>query len=312
VKLGVQLRGERGAAYVLDQARQADEQGFDSVWLFDHLMGFRGVDVPDEPLDSFTLMTAVGAVTARVRLAWAMLNPSFRNPAVLAKMVATLDVITNGRVICTLGAGWFEDEYRAYDIPFLADHEDRIAHEREVALLCKELWTRPAPDRVTFEGRFVRARELPFNPRPVQQPHPPIWIGGDSDGTLALVKELADGWVMLRSGNPETLSRVLSAPDWPTRPMTVARTAQVFVGPTRTEAVAEATRAFEAGEAGPAASLEALLQSAIIGSPDECVARIEEMGRWGINYLRVGFTSIDQQAMFARTVLPLTVQAMLR
>src|SRR5438067_961963 len=141
---GMQLHGERGADYVLAEARQADAQGFDSVWLFDHLMGFRGTQVSHEPLDSFTLMTAVGAVTSRVRLAWAMLNPSFRNPAVLAKMLATLDVITHGRVICTLGAGWFKDEYVAYDLPFLDDHDQRLEHEREVIQLLRELWSHPA------------------------------------------------------------------------------------------------------------------------------------------------------------------------
>src|SRR6188768_3024929 len=108
MQYGLQLHSERGSDAVLREARLADAQGFDSVWLFDHLLGTRGDPQPSEPLDSLTLMIAVGAVTERVRLAWAMLNPSFRNPAVLAKMLATLDVITHGRVICSLGAGWFE------------------------------------------------------------------------------------------------------------------------------------------------------------------------------------------------------------
>src|SRR5919198_5886097 len=229
MQIGMQLHGERGADAVLEEARKADAQGFDSVWLFDHLMGWRGSHDADEPLESFTLMTAVGAVTRRVRLAWAMLNPTFRNPAVLAKMLATLDQITHGRVICTLGAGWFKDEYVAYDLPFLDNHDQRLAHEREVILLLRELWSHPAPQRVTFEGTHVRVRDVPFNPAPYQLNGPPVWIGGDSDATLSLVKELADGWVMLRSGNPETLSRVLSAPDWPKRRLSVVRNAQVFV-----------------------------------------------------------------------------------
>ena len=101
-----------------------------------------------------------------------MLNPSFRNPAVLAKMLATLDQITHGRVICTLGAGWFQDEYTAYDVPFLEDHDERIAQEREVAQLLVQLWTHPAPQRTTFEGRYVRVRDLAFNPsaRPAAAP----------------------------------------------------------------------------------------------------------------------------------------------
>ncbi len=304
MKFGIQLHGDRGADAVLREARRADEQGFDSVWLFDHLLGFRGSHVPHEPLDSFTLMTAVGAVTTRVRLAWAMLNPSFRNPAVLAKMLATLDVITHGRVICSLGAGWFEEEYRAYDLQFLDDHADRIRHEREVALLLKELWTHPAPERVTFDGEYVRVRDLAFNPQPIQQPHPPLWIGGDSDDTLALVKEVADGWVMLRSGSPETLSGVLSSPDWPTRPMTVARTAQVYIGSSHAAALDEAQQAVAAGQSGQARTVEDVVKIAVIGTPEECLQRFEEMASWGINYLRLGFWSEAQQDLFARRALP--------
>jgi dimethylsulfone monooxygenase len=300
----MQLHGDRGADAVLEEARRADEQGFDSVWLFDHLMGFRGADVSDEPLDAFTLMTAVGATTRWVRLAWAMLNPTFRNPAVLAKMLATLDQITHGRVICSIGAGWFREEYDAYDLPFLEDHAERLAHEREVVCVLRELWQHPAPERVTFEGAYVRVKALPFNPAPYQPGGPPVWIGGDSDGTLQLVKELADGWVMLRSGNPETLGRVLGAPDWPRRPMTVVRNAQVFVADSEAAAVAEATRAFESGAVGGGRSLDAFLAEAVLGPPDACLARLAEFGSWGITYVRVGFPSAELQERFARQVLP--------
>jgi alkanesulfonate monooxygenase SsuD/methylene tetrahydromethanopterin reductase-like flavin-dependent oxidoreductase (luciferase family) len=218
-------------------------------------------------------------------------------------MLATLDVITHGRVICTLGAGWLEEEYRAYDLRFFADHAERIRHEREVVLLLKQLWTHPAPERVTFEGEFVRTNDLAFNPRPAQQPHPPVWIGGDSADTLALVKELADGWVTLRSGTAEILPGVLASPDWPTRPMAVVRSASVYLGATRAEAVDQARRALDAGQSGPARTLEDVEKTAILGTPDECIRRIEEMASWGITYVRLGFWSEDQQTEFAATAL---------
>jgi FMNH2-dependent dimethyl sulfone monooxygenase len=300
------LHQERGVDAVLDEARLADAQGFDSVWLFDHLMGFSpGVEhAPDEPLETFTLMTAVGAVTRQARLAFAMLNLSFRHPAVLAKMLTTLDQITHGRVICSIGAGWFEDECRAYDIPFVTDHDERVAREREIALLFKELWTHPAPERTTFEGQFVQVHDLPFNPAPYQQPHPPIWIGGDSEATRHLVREVGDGWVMLSSGTSKRLSNILSAPDWPRRPMTVVRNATVFVTEEHDAAVEDATRVFESGRGGPAASLETYLHNAILGTPEECLARIVEIESWGVNYLRVGFPTIEHQQHFAERLLP--------
>src|SRR5579871_5105192 len=237
MKIGMLLHPERGVDAVLAEARTADQQGFDSVWLFDHLMDIRGSQGPDGPMDSFILMTAIGAQTTRTRLAWAMLNPSFDYPTVLAKRLATLDHITRGRVICTLGAGWFKDEYQAYNIPLLEDHDERIAQEREVIVLLKELWTHPAPEKVSFEGKYVRCVNLPFNPAPYQKPHPPIWIGGDSEATLKLVRELGDGWMMLRAGNPKTLGEVRSAPDWPARPLTLVRGGHLYVAETREAAV---------------------------------------------------------------------------
>jgi alkanesulfonate monooxygenase SsuD/methylene tetrahydromethanopterin reductase-like flavin-dependent oxidoreductase (luciferase family) len=133
-KIGVFVNPEpqTPVAEIIEQGRTADRQGFDSVWLGDHLIDYRGRVTPDGPPDSFTVMTAIGAVTERIRLAWGMLNPSFRNPALLAKMLATLDHVTQGRVICSLGAGWLKPEYEAYDVPFVEDHDERIAHEREV------------------------------------------------------------------------------------------------------------------------------------------------------------------------------------
>ena len=312
MKFGLLLHPERGVEAVLAEARQADDQGFDSVWLFDHLMEWRGHHGPDGPYDSYTLMVAVGAVTRRVRLAWAMLNPSFRYPAVLAKMLATLDHITHGRVICSIGAGWFKEEYEAYHIPLLEDHEERIVQEREVVLLLKELWTHPAPERVTFEGTYAQVTDLPFNPAPYQRPHPPIWIGGDSETTLSLVKELADGWVMLRSGNAETLSKVLSAPDWPKRAMTLVRSARVCVGATHDEAMARAAEAYEAiGSAGMGAapSLAEFAAREIVGTPEECSAHIREIEAWGITYLRLTFETEPHQEAAARLLLPLFAES---
>ncbi|HEY3059503.1 MAG TPA: LLM class flavin-dependent oxidoreductase [Chloroflexota bacterium] len=284
MKFGVLLHQERGADAVLREARLADEQGFDSVWLFDHLMSIRSPadHGPGEPLETFTLLTAVGAVTHHVRLAFAMLNLSFRHPPVLAKMLATLDQITHGRVICSIGAGWFEEECAAYDIPFVADHDERIAREREIAMLFKALWTHPAPERTTFHGRYVRVTELPFNPAPYQTPHPPIWVGGDSVATQQLAKELADGWVTLRAATPETLQQVRAAPDWPQRDFTIVRNANIMVGET-----------------------VSALPNAIVGTPQECAEQVRDIESWGVNYLRVGFDTLERQTAFANTVLPL-------
>jgi alkanesulfonate monooxygenase SsuD/methylene tetrahydromethanopterin reductase-like flavin-dependent oxidoreductase (luciferase family) len=305
VQFGLQLHADRGADAVLEEARLADAQGFDSVWTGDHLIGLRGEQRPDRPLETWTLMTAIGATTRHVRLAFATLNPSFRNPALLAKMLATLDQITHGRVICTLGAGWFQEEYTAYDLPFIEDHDERIEHERELVQLCKQLWTHPSPERTSFDGRHVRVRDLPFSPAPFQQPHPPIWIGGNSPATQQLVKEHADGWILLSaSGMREVVNDATRAPDWPSRELTIVGGVNVFGADTAQAAERAAREAFEAGRVLFVPSIDALLQNGIIGTPEQIAERFAEIAGWGVNYLRLTFSDAAQQTYFAERVLP--------
>jgi alkanesulfonate monooxygenase SsuD/methylene tetrahydromethanopterin reductase-like flavin-dependent oxidoreductase (luciferase family) len=306
VKIGMLLHPERGVDAVFEEARQADQQGFDSIWLGDHIMG-HGYTGPDGPLDSFTLMTALAGVTSRTRLAWSMLNPSFRYPAMLAKVLATLDQITGGRVICTLGAGSVPAEYKAYDIPVIDDHDQRVAYAREIVELLKELWTHPAPATVSFDGRHIKTHDLAFAPEPFQKPHPPIWLGGESDATIQNVIDLADGWVMLTRGSADRLQQVLARPDWPQRPMTIVRMIRLFVAEDGDTAVAEAKASFEndpMGKGGAASTLDEFIQREIVGTPDDCLRRIAELEAGGANYLRVAFDSEAQQERAARLILP--------
>jgi alkanesulfonate monooxygenase SsuD/methylene tetrahydromethanopterin reductase-like flavin-dependent oxidoreductase (luciferase family) len=306
VKMGLLLHPERGVDAVFEEARQADQQGFDSIWLGDHIMG-HGYTGPDGPLDSFTLMCALAGVTSRTRLAWSMLNPTFRYPAMLAKVLATLDQITKGRVICTLGAGSVPAESKAYDIPVSDDHDERVAYAREVVQLLCELWAHPAPETVSFDGKHVKTHEISFAPEPYQKPHPPIWLGGESDATIQNVIDLADGWVMLTRGSADRLSQVLARPDWPARPMTIVRMIRLFVAEDGDTAVAEAKASFEkdpAGKGGMAATLDEFIQREIVGTPDECMRRIAELEAGGANYLRVAFDDEAQQERAARLILP--------
>ena len=308
MKFGLQLHQERGVEEVFEEARLADAQGYDSIWLFDHLMDVTGKDGKDGPLDSFTLMTALGTLTKRTRLAWAMLNLGFRSPALLAKMLATLDLISGGRVVASVGAGWFEAEYKAYNIPLIEDHDGRVTYGREVLDLMKQLWTQPAPHKVTYEGEYVQVRDLPFNPAPLQKPHPPIWVGGDSEETLKTVKQFADGWVMLRSGTPEILSKVRSAPDWPQREMTLVKNIRLYVGSTHEEALADAEREYEmtasAAGAGREPSREDFIGGAVLGTPDECLRQLAEMESWGINYARLNYLVLANQEKVANLLSP--------
>ncbi|HLF78754.1 MAG TPA: LLM class flavin-dependent oxidoreductase [Dehalococcoidia bacterium] len=313
MKIGMQLHPDRGVDAVLEEARQADEQGFDSVWLSDHLFNTRGEHKPDVPLDLLTLATAIGAVTTRTRLAWATLNITLRPPALLAKTLTTLDQITHGRVIATLGSGWNKDEWHAYNLPIIDDHDERAEYAREVVQLFKQMWTHPAPELTSFEGKYVQVHNLPFNPEPYQKPHPPIWFGGESEATLRTVKELCDGWMMLSAGGkPETLRAVLASADWPTRPMTLVKGARIVVRETHDAAIEGAQREYEAmKQTAPQLAPQSFgdfLAREVVGAPDECLERIAEMETWGVNYLRVNFQSEAAQDAVARLILPRLVE----
>lgn len=168
-------------------AQRADELGFYSVSINDHF--FAPGQKPDAPqLECFTTLSAIAALTSRVRIAPAMAAMSFRNPALLAKMASTLDVISNGRFILGVGAGWMRDEYHAHDYPYPTNRQ-RLAQFAEALKLIKAMWTQEIP---TYHGPFFKVEKAYNYPRPVQQPYPPIMIGGSGRKLLEISAIEAD------------------------------------------------------------------------------------------------------------------------
>jgi dimethylsulfone monooxygenase len=284
---------------ILARAVLADRLGFDSVWLSDHLMWPKPVQPPHATVDTWTTMTAVGAITSRVRLGFAMLNLSFRPPAVLAKMITTLDQITKGRVIFSIGSGSFPPEYAGYDLRWYADHGTRAAHEREVALVCKTLWTAPSP--VSFAGDFVHLQDCYFYPPAYQQPHPPIWFGGNSEATRALVRELGDGWVMQLHAIEPCLAAMRADAGWPERPITLASTAKCAVADTRGGAEQKLQRVVLASLT---TSADALISDAVLGTIDQCCERLRELEALGLQDIFLAFDGDDSLEWFGREALP--------
>lgn len=304
MKTILSLHPGRGLDAVLEEARQAEHQGWDAVQFGDHLMATAGEQPPNFPFDAITLMTAVAAVTSRIRLTWGTLNLTFRHPAVMAKELATLDHVSKGRIIPCVGSGWFLPEYPAYGIPLIEDHDERILYAREVIRLWKLIWSRPAPERVSFDGRFIRIREISFNPAPYQKPHPPIWFGGESDATLETVKELCDGWMMLAAGNSDRLEEIIAGDDWPKRPMALIRGLRIHVGTTRDQAIGEARAIVARGGRGVSSTLEEFLEFEAVGTPEECLRRIAQVAARGVNWLRVDCLDAAHQERIARHILP--------
>lgn len=336
MRLGIQLHTDRGTDYALDEARRADQQGYDSVWLWDHLMDWRYTvapatpelkgetkritmepdHAPNYPFESFTLMSAVAAITSRVNLTWATLNLNFRFPAVQAKMLTTLDHISHGRVIPCVGSGWYQEECEAYNIPLEGGHFDRIVYAREVIQLWRELWSHPAPQKTTFTGQYLQVKDLAFNPAPYEGRTIPIWWGGDSDASIETVKLFADGWMTTAASGLDKIARVATSPDWPTRPMVMVKGGRMFVGATREAGIEEARQEYEATLARTLAGrssqnqgnlppkFEDFLAREIVGSPDDCLAKLAEMQSAGLNYIRLTFTNEAAQENVANLILP--------
>lgn len=167
-------------------ARALDERSrFHSFWIADSLLPN---GPPDEPkLEAWTALAAIAQATSRLRLGMLVSANALRHPAVLAKIVTTLDHISGGRVILGLGAGW-PGEHRRFGIDFWS-RDERLARFEEAIQVIKLLWTQSRPK---FEGRYYRLGEPPYRPANVQSPHPPILIGGGSEPMLRAIAEHAD------------------------------------------------------------------------------------------------------------------------
>jgi probable F420-dependent oxidoreductase len=173
---------------VLTTAREAEALGYDSVWTTDHVLMAKDQPEPyGTILEAITTLTSVAAVTERVRLGTSVIVLTQREPVLVAKQAATLDVLSNGRLILGVGAGWNEREFGFLSASF----HDRGRRLDEYIQVLRTLWSAPDP---RFAGQFVRFEDVSFQPRPVQPGGPPIWLGGGSRAALRRAATLCDGW----------------------------------------------------------------------------------------------------------------------
>lgn len=176
-------------AIMLEGAQRAEELGYDSIWVSDHIViGEPHIRVfGDRFYEPFTLLAYLAARTSRVRLGISCVILPYRSPLEVAKMVADLDVLSNGRVVLGAAGGWMPEEFQALGLSMA----ERGARCDEYLLIIKELWTK---DKPSFSGKFYSFSDIIFYPKPVQKPHPPILLGGNNPRALRRAVELADGW----------------------------------------------------------------------------------------------------------------------
>ena len=169
-------------------ATLAEQLGFDSIWVYDH---FHNVPRPagEAVFECWTTLAAISQLTSRIRLGQMVGCNGYRNPGLLAKITSTIDVISGGRLDWGIGAGWDENEFRAYGYEFPSP-KDRIGMLDETVQIVRSMWTQ---SETTFTGKHYDLRRAQCDPKPLQQPHPPIWIGGGGEQlTLRVVARSGD------------------------------------------------------------------------------------------------------------------------
>jgi F420-dependent oxidoreductase-like protein len=208
--------------------RIADDDGFDHCWVYDHILPVKG-ERHGPVFDGWTLLGAMAQATSRVRIGTLVTGNSYRNPGLLAKMATTVDHLSNGRLEFAVGAGWAEYEHRMLGLEY-GTVGQRLERLDETCQIFKLLWTQ---DVVNFEGRHYQLTGATANPKPIQRPHPPIWIGGRGEQkTLRLAARYADAWNVNAQEASEDirLSRVLDAhcAEIGRNPAEVRRTVQLY------------------------------------------------------------------------------------
>jgi len=175
---------------IASRARFADELGFDGIWGFDHFQPMYGVG-PGECFEGNTTLAAWSGITERVRLGLLVTGMTYRHPAVFAAEAITIDHASNGRLELAYGAAWFDEEHHALGIPFPA-LRDRVDAFEEAVQIVRGLLT---TDGFSFDGRHFQVRDATLLPRPVQRPHPPIWIGASGEKRMMpIAARFADVW----------------------------------------------------------------------------------------------------------------------
>lgn len=284
-------------------ARYVDESAFDSLWVYDHFLyegGYSGHPHSEPAMECFTTLGAIAAITRRVRLGQLVLGMPYRNPAMMAKMATTLDLISNGRSILGLGAGWHKREYEAYGWGEFEPVGVRMKRLEEGVQVVRALWTE---NPASFEGTYYRVDAARENPVPIQRPHPPIMIGGSGEKvTLRLVAQYAQFCNV--SGSPERIGELFAAlrdhcerVGRPYDEITRSIYTTVIIGNDAAEVAAKRERL---GEYIPE-------KGALIGTPDELIALFREYAAVGCQYVvfrTPDWIEVDSLRLFAEQVIP--------
>jgi len=286
----------------VDVAVLAEKLGYDSIWVYDH---FHNVPKPAQEavFECWTTIAAISQRTSRIRLGQMVGCNSYRNPGLLAKITSTVDVISGGRLDWGIGAGWYESEYKGYGYEF-AKPSDRIGMLRETVEIVKSMWTNA---ETNYDGKYYKMSRANCDPKPLQQPTPPVWIGGGGEQlTLRVVAEHADVSNFGSSLEEFTKKRVILQDhcriigrDEDTIRKTIS--SEVFIRETEKEVIEAGSKNLW-GE--PAESWRA---KALVGTPEQVSEKIQkylDAGCTGFIPWCADYPSTETLELFATKVIP--------
>jgi probable F420-dependent oxidoreductase len=299
MKYGFTLPGRGPLAtpeHLTTMAKRGEELGYDSLSIGDHIVIPNSISSPypyteggefpgagsGEFLEQLSVLSFIAGQTQKIRLVTSVIIVPHRNPLVAAKVLATLDVLSKGRLIVGVGVGWMREEFEALGLP---PFEQRGAVTDEYLRAFKELWTSDSP---TFAGKYCGFSDITFLPKPVQQPHPPIWVGGESRRAIRRAARLCNAWYPIGSnpqfpmGEPEQLAEGMQ------RLANYAR--QAGRDPSEVEVVYR-THHYEVKPEGTAASGAG--RSLFTGTADQVAADVRQYEEMGVGYLVVDFARMS-------------------
>ena len=289
-------------------AQRAEALAYDSIWVSDHIILPRQVAsfypyaengvatfTPDQPYyEPIATLNFLAGCTQRVRLGTHVLIIPYRNPVTTAKQLSTLDVLSGGRVILGAGVGWMEEEFQALGLDTFAQ---RGAVTDEYLQLYKELWTKEYPE---FQGEHFQISGTGFEPKPVQKPHIPIWIGGHTGPAIRRAAQLADGWMPIGLRPPAILE-----PEEMAAKIARLRTLTVRAG--RPEDAVDVT--FSTSVAFDDSPTQA--RRMMTGRPEQIASDLRQYQDLGVKNFIIGFAGDeaavlqDNMEKFSRQVMPL-------
>ncbi len=294
-----------GATYsaIKERVLLADRLGYDSYLVVDHFWSRGMIDL--DHLEAWTLMAATAAITERIKIGTLVMCNSYRNPALLAKMASSLDHVSNGRFILGIGAGWMDEEYRAYGFPFPGIRV-RIEQLEEALVIIKRMWLEP---QATFQGKYYAIEESVNNPKPVQKPHPPILIGGAGEKRmLRVIAEHANIWNCPNNVAHELQHKLdvlkKHCDDVGRDPDEIEVSEQCVMVLGADEKELQTKLAFARATVGRVFDLD---KTGLIGTPDQLIERIQARNRQGVTYFTTLFGDLhspETLQLFAEKVMP--------